>query len=204
MTARLERVEVDGYLVLLDQECTQGITVHRVRGREFPDGRRYFARLRVDRVETIAPAARREEEELERWRAHYAAGPLPGGTGAQVPAVVDFDAEDEVDRSNVLDQDVWWIDRDGARHRVSGMEPRYCRNVLRFLERQADEIADTHAWNLTTMTMPAGHTQAWVDVDRAMSSEFDLLGRGSLVWLREQPLYRALKERAEEDEAPWW
>ncbi|GAA2842553.1 hypothetical protein ACFQ0M_48325 [Kitasatospora aburaviensis] len=110
---------------------------------------------------------------------------------------------EEPDAGGLLEQEVWWVDRMGIRHRIADMEPRYCRNVIAFLQRQADDIADTYAYNLTAVGLPPEDTQAWDDVNDAISDELCASAADPVAWLNAKPLLVALRRQAAVEET-WW
>ncbi|MFE2723861.1 hypothetical protein [Kitasatospora sp. NPDC059327] len=113
------------------------------------------------------------------------------------------DDDADADIGDVLDQETWWVDRHGDRHRITEMELRYCRNIIAFLERQAEDIADVYAYNLTIVGLPPEHTHAWDEVNDSIGSEMAAMGRDPLRWLRSKPLLVALRRRLGEGDGAW-
>lgn len=76
---------------------------------------------------------------------------------AKIKADEFFDEFPEVIGTAVLlSQDDVWIDAKGAHHEIANMDPTYCGNVLRFLERRAQtlEFRYTVATSKLRMTVP--------------------------------------------------
>ncbi|GAA2691748.1 hypothetical protein [Nonomuraea recticatena] len=95
-----------------------------------------------------------------------------------------------------LQQDRVWIDHHNHRIEIAGMEPRYARNALVFLERHAEGIALAAAKTLTKVPLPSRHTSAYDDVLASASHEADAIVADPLTWLASTPLVQALADRA--------
>jgi hypothetical protein len=98
----------------------------------------------------------------------------------------------------LLHQDKVWIDREEVEHRIADMEPRYCANVVRFLQRQHDRLGSAALFEMTFMAMPNMDTAAFDSLDRATEAVQDEILGDSLKWLNETPLMVALAKRAAE------
>lgn len=102
-----------------------------------------------------------------------------------------------------LDQDEFWTDGQGHTHRIAQMEPRYCRNVIAFLQRRADELADAYGLLLMTIGLPGESTQAYLSVTDGISAEMEVMA-DPIGWLNEKPLLQALQHQVGQDEGSWW
>lgn len=91
---------------------------------------------------------------------------------------------------NALFQGEHWTDRHGTVHRIEEMPRRYCRNVIRYLERNAEPIS--WAVGLTVLAGPRPSGDAANDAFDAMLAELDEEPRE---WLYETTLMQALRRR---------
>jgi hypothetical protein len=96
----------------------------------------------------------------------------------------------------LLDQKEIWVDRQGVSHKVAEMDPRYAGNVVRFLERQAEGIADRYCFAMLSVPLPDGGTEAYDIVTSDFERTMDEVLDDSRSWLQRTPLVRALTERA--------
>ncbi|WP_147312435.1 hypothetical protein [Thermomonospora umbrina] len=99
------------------------------------------------------------------------------------------------DPVDLLEQDQVWCDREGAEHRISDMEPRYCRNVVRFLLRQAEAIVISAGLDMANVRMPDVDTEAYWSVERGMQTEMAEMTNDPVAWLLSTPLLTALIAR---------
>lgn len=98
----------------------------------------------------------------------------------------------------LLQQDKVWIDRTDIEHQIADMEPRYCANVVRFLQRQHNQIGDAALLDMAFLPMPREDTAAFDAVDQAIQAEQCDILSDSLKWLNETPLLVGLSKRAGE------
>lgn len=101
----------------------------------------------------------------------------------------------ELDLS-VLNQGETWTDATGAVHQIAAMEPRYCRNVIAFLQRRVDEITWVVGLSLARTQLPDEATQAYLAVTASIDREYERMGADPLAWLNDKPLIKALQQRA--------
>lgn len=94
----------------------------------------------------------------------------------------------------LLCQDEFWVDQDGAVHRVAEMELGHVVNLLRWLHQQALGIALGCARYLTKMPMPAGEA-AFADVDGDVGRELARMVNDPVGWLGDTELVTALRAR---------
>lgn len=97
---------------------------------------------------------------------------------------------------SILNQDTTWTDASGTVHQIADMEPRYCRNVVAFLERRVDQIAILRSLSMTRTRLPDEDTQAYLDVTGSIDREYERMADDPLAWLNDQPLLKALRVRA--------
>lgn len=101
---------------------------------------------------------------------------------------------------SVLNQTETWTDATGAVHQVACMEPRYCRNVIAFLQRRVDEIAFTVGLSMARIGLPDEDTQAYLAVTASIDREYDRMTDDPIAWLNDKPLIKALQQRADQGE----
>lgn len=92
----------------------------------------------------------------------------------------------------LLRSDEAWIDAGGTRHRVADMSPRYCATVARWLDMRARILHEGECDEATLLPVPNGE-QAAFDCEGEL---YRLHSAEPRQWLDEQPLMRALRERA--------
>jgi uncharacterized protein YaeQ len=97
----------------------------------------------------------------------------------------------------VLDQDETWTDAAGTVHRISDMEARYCRNVIAFLRRRAEEIAFVRGETLCDVRLPDQDTHAYDAVAASLDEELRRLATDPVGWLNARPLIKALQQQAD-------
>lgn len=131
--------------------------------------------------------ARREAAEQRlavlRWAAASDGSPPPAGVG-----VLDL-----------LDQDVWWVPKEGGARRLTDLGPRHRSHLLTWLQRRAALLKDRYEFRfLDTISGPLGpRGEAACDsVDRAMG---ELLEQSPADWLAERPLYARLRRLVQAD-----
>lgn len=94
-----------------------------------------------------------------------------------------------------LHQTEHWRTQEGELLRVDEMRKGHLEAVLALLERRAPRLAELCSWALVAMPMPAEHTMAHelveADVDREWAHQME----DPLGWVRQTPLYRAMRER---------
>ena len=104
-----------------------------------------------------------------------------------------------------LRQDTVWVDAEGVERLVAEMRPRHAANVVRFIERRARWLHDGACAETLFWAEPNGEQAGYAfqdEIDRLFEFTSD-----PVRWVREQPLMRALCERAGETapgpEARW-
>lgn len=97
-----------------------------------------------------------------------------------------------------LQQDRIWVDKEKVEHQVAEMGPRHCANVVRFLDRQAQQLAAQSALELACIPLPDSDTQAFLSVTADLDREVEQMFRDPAGWLRSTPLMTVLKNRAAE------
>lgn len=93
-----------------------------------------------------------------------------------------------------------WRDKAGVEHRVADMEPRYCRNVVRFIEQRARLITELAAYG---QLIEHGHyverfgigEHAELAVEAGFEQEWAEQLSDPVGWLHRQPLVEALEQR---------
>jgi hypothetical protein len=98
---------------------------------------------------------------------------------------------------SVLDQAETWTDALGIEHRIADMEARYCRNVIAFLQRRADEITLVVGLSLCNVRLPDEATQAYLSVTAGIDAEIERMSADPVAWLNTKPLIKALQRRAD-------
>lgn len=86
-------------------------------------------------------------------------------------------------------QGTWWQPKEGSPILISGMDPSYRANCLRFMERRAHQVATAH----TSSALMAA--TLWDASDHVMDSLYGDAERimdAPLTWLKGTPLYRAM------------
>lgn len=101
----------------------------------------------------------------------------------------------EIDLS-VINQGETWTDANGDTHQIADMEPRYCRNVIAFLQRRVDEITWVVGLSMARTRLPDEDTQAYLDVTASIDREYDRMHDDPIAWLNDKPLIKALQQRA--------
>lgn len=116
----------------------------------------------------------------------------PGATVVLVPAAYLPESDPiPTDTMSLMNQDVWWIDRQGSSHELATMDPRHRANLLPFLVRNA-LLYNTRCWFDHIRYAPTGHMSDGVaDAMDAIEAE---LGLDPKVWLEQTPLVRRLRE----------
>jgi hypothetical protein len=115
----------------------------------------------------------------------------------------------------VFNQDKFWYDKDGVPHRISEMTLRYKRNVVRYLERNAERWSIAYLWARDeAIYRPLGHEVLHVDydgnpvlggmvynepsettqdmLDRELMSELEQIQSNPIDWIRGKSVVRAL------------
>jgi hypothetical protein len=87
-----------------------------------------------------------------------------------------------------------WIDADGIEHEIADMDPGYCRRVLAWLHRNADNVAHEAAAVLDRVPLPDVDTVAYDAV--AFSNETAEMRADPHAWLVDTPLITSLRTRA--------
>lgn len=98
----------------------------------------------------------------------------------------------------VLDQDETWIDAAGTVHQIADMDASYCRNVIAFLQRRADEIAVVRGLTLANCRLPDEDSAAYLIVTESIDRETELLFADPAAWLNAKQLIKALRKRAQQ------
>jgi hypothetical protein len=100
----------------------------------------------------------------------------------------------------MLNQGEWWIGQQGAKVRIEEMERRHCRNVVKMLLRNRDEVVREIRIELLQVQYPPTGRQESEEVQAAASKERERMKCGPLLWLRSTPLMLALRQRGWPDE----
>lgn len=98
----------------------------------------------------------------------------------------------------VINQGETWTDASGITHQIADMEPRYCRNVIAFLQRRVDEITWVVGLSMARTRLPDEDTQAYLDVTASIDREYDRMADDPIAWLNDKPLIKALQQRADQ------
>jgi len=99
----------------------------------------------------------------------------------------------QLDRFRILEQDAWWIDRDGMRVPVDRIDSRYAFNIVRGLRRRAawmQEVEHEALWFDSLLSEMGDENQ--MDIEAAILRSMD---EPPLLWLSQKPLVRALMAR---------
>lgn len=94
---------------------------------------------------------------------------------------------------SILDQGETWIDASGFMWKITGMEPRHCRNVINMLHRRADELAFAAGLGMLSGIQPSGDV-----AQDCFDRELEELQSDPSRWLDGTELIKALRRRMEE------
>ena len=147
---------------------------------------RYVTTLTFKRDETAEELAARTAA-MERRGAIYAWSlgphdePPPPGTGFH----------------ELKDQRTWWVAKDGTVHRLAEMTLSHRRNLLAFLERNAEALKTSEEWALIS-TFPEHMSDGVADALDQIQGEMESTPAGK--WLRRLPLGKALRKSIKADE----
>jgi hypothetical protein len=94
---------------------------------------------------------------------------------------------------DVLEQDTRWLGQDGFPYLISEMEQSHRINVLRFLERRAEQLYRQKAWR-DERILAGAPDEVWGEYERQR-----LLPQDPMRWLASTPCVRALMAAALKD-----
>lgn len=98
----------------------------------------------------------------------------------------------------LLNQSDVWVDVKQRRHRVEEMSVRYKRNVIAFLERQAEHLETAYLFGqvavVVAVGLPREGTAAFDIVTDELDCEVCQFDEEPLHWLRRTPLFSRLIE----------
>lgn len=95
------------------------------------------------------------------------------------------------------DQKVWWVSKDGTAHKIAEMALSHRRNLLAFLERNADGLKMKEEWALISGF--GGELSDGV-ADALDQIQGEMEATPSTKWLRKLPLVKALRKSIKADE----
>jgi hypothetical protein len=94
---------------------------------------------------------------------------------------------------DVLEQDTRWLGQDGFPYLISEMEQSHRINVLRFLERRAEQLYRQKAWR-DERILAGAPDEVWSEYERQRA-----LPQDPMRWLASTPCVRALMAAALKD-----
>lgn len=95
------------------------------------------------------------------------------------------------------DQRTWWVTKEGAVLKLDEMSLSHRRNLLAFLERNAEALKTAEEWALVS-SFPADPPDGVADALDQIQGEMEATPAGK--WLRRLPLVKALRKSIKRDE----
>lgn len=133
-------------------------------------------------------------------RGQYPPSPVPSDAGL-APGELPFTAFGQFGEGHwdirALEQDVWWVDRQGVSHLLTEMDDRYHRAVIAFVQADAPSLQATTARRYALMSIE--HCMA----GRLDDSRYDMMVAKTIMtmspgeWLESTTLVRKLRELTE-------
>lgn len=139
----------------------------------------------VRRTETPEERAEREKRAEQRlavaiWTMHHE-GPPPKGVGF----------------SSLCEQKVWWAPKEGDPVKIADMELSHRRNLLAYLERNAESLKLQAEWSLLG-TFPDDPSDGVADALDGIMGEMEHTTASD--WIHAKPLVKALRKSIKKDE----
>lgn len=152
---------------------------------EESDPRKIAYIFTVRRDETADEKAAREKLAEQRlnvalWTMHHE-GPPPRGTGF----------------TNLSEQKIWWAPKEGDPVKIADMELSHRRNLLAYLERNAEALKLQADWAMYS-TFPDSPSDGVADALDGIMDEMDHTTADD--WIHARPLVKALRKSIKKDE----
>lgn len=147
---------------------------------------RHVITLTMERDETTEEhdtrmAAAEKRAEVYLWALSDHSEPPPPGTGFH----------------HLKDQKTWWVSKDGTAHKIAEMALSHRRNLLAYLQRNADGLKMNEEYALIS-GFGADLSDGVADALDQIQGEMESTPSGK--WLRKLPLVKALRKSIKADE----